>query len=46
MIELVDVVEDFQHVTKKDASRLKKMGIAYAKQDQLMGQKINQLEVR
>ncbi|EAC4057978.1 TIGR04197 family type VII secretion effector, partial [Listeria monocytogenes] len=24
----------------------KKMGIAYAKQDQLMGQKINQLEVR
>ncbi|EMC0675226.1 TIGR04197 family type VII secretion effector, partial [Listeria monocytogenes] len=23
-----------------------KMGIAYAKQDQLMGQKINQLEVR
>ncbi|ECO3040002.1 DUF3130 family protein, partial [Listeria monocytogenes] len=26
--------------------RLKKMGIAYAKQDQLMGQKINQLEVR
>ncbi|EAD5685408.1 TPA: DUF3130 domain-containing protein [Listeria innocua] len=46
LIELVDVVEDFQHVTKKDASRLKKMGIAYAKQDQLMGQKINQLEVR
>ncbi|HFF2863732.1 TPA: DUF3130 family protein, partial [Listeria monocytogenes] len=26
--------------------RLKKMGIAYAKQDQLMGQKMNQLEVR
>ncbi len=25
LIELVDVVEDFQHVTKKDASRLKKM---------------------
>ncbi|EAF8541574.1 DUF3130 family protein, partial [Listeria monocytogenes] len=25
---------------------LKKMGIAYAKQDQLMGQKMNQLEVR
>ncbi|EAD7943668.1 TIGR04197 family type VII secretion effector, partial [Listeria monocytogenes] len=24
----------------------KKMGIAYAKQDQVMGQKINQLEVR
>lgn len=46
LIELVDVVEDFQHVTKQDASRLKKMGIAYAKQDQLMGQKINQLEVR
>ncbi|EEO7551887.1 DUF3130 family protein [Listeria monocytogenes] len=46
LIELVDVVEDFQHVTKKDASRLKKMGIAYAKQDQAMGQKIHQLEVR
>ncbi|EAA0193929.1 DUF3130 family protein [Listeria monocytogenes] len=46
LIELVDVVEDFQHVSKQDASRLKKMGIAYAKQDQLMGQKINQLEVR
>ncbi|ECL7817908.1 TPA: DUF3130 domain-containing protein [Listeria innocua] len=46
LIELVDVVEDFQHVTKKDASRLKKIGLAYAKQDQLMGQKINQLEVR
>ncbi|WP_073999641.1 DUF3130 domain-containing protein [Listeria monocytogenes] len=46
LIELVDDVEDFQHVTKKDASRLKKMGIAYAKQDQLMGQKIKQLEVR
>ncbi|EFB0933427.1 DUF3130 family protein [Listeria monocytogenes] len=46
LIELVDVVEDFQHVTKQDATRLKKMGIAYAKQDQLMGQKINQLEVR
>lgn len=45
LIELVDVVEDFQHVTKQDASRLKKMGIAYAKQDQVMGQKINQLEV-
>ncbi|MCR6423765.1 DUF3130 domain-containing protein, partial [Listeria monocytogenes] len=27
-------------------SRLKKMGIAYAKQDQVIGQKINQLEVR
>ncbi|EAC7547541.1 DUF3130 family protein, partial [Listeria monocytogenes] len=26
--------------------RLKKMGIAYAKQDQVIGQKINQLEVR
>ncbi|AGR14656.1 TPA_asm: DUF3130 family protein [Listeria monocytogenes] len=46
LIELVDVVEDFQHVTKQDASRLKKMGIAYAKQDQVIGQKINQLEVR
>ncbi|WP_086162894.1 DUF3130 domain-containing protein [Listeria monocytogenes] len=46
LIDLVDVVEDFQHVTKQDAGRLKKMGIAYTKQDQLMGQKINQLEVR
>lgn len=46
LIDLLGVVEDFQHVTKQDASRLKKMGIAYAKQDQLMGQKINQLEVR
>lgn len=46
LIELVDVVEGFQHVTKQDANRLKKMGIAYAKQDQVMGQKINQLEVR
>ncbi|MBC1385879.1 DUF3130 family protein [Listeria innocua] len=46
LIELVDLVEDFQGVTKQDASRLKKMGIAYTKQDQLMGQKINQLEVR
>ncbi|ELU8149536.1 DUF3130 family protein, partial [Listeria monocytogenes] len=43
---LVDVVEDFQAVTKQDAGRLKKMGMAYAKQDQAMGQKINQLEVR
>ncbi|MBC2074273.1 DUF3130 domain-containing protein [Listeria marthii] len=46
LIELVDVVESFQHVIKQDANRLKKMGIAYAKQDQVMGQKINQLEVR
>lgn len=46
LIDLVGVVEDFQHVTKQDARRLKKMGIAYAKQDQVMGQKINQLEVR
>ncbi|EBF5161217.1 TPA: DUF3130 family protein [Listeria monocytogenes] len=46
LIELVDVVEDFQHVIKQDASRIKKMGIAYAKQDQVMGQKIDQLEVR
>ncbi|HAB8811071.1 TPA_asm: DUF3130 family protein [Listeria monocytogenes] len=46
LIDLVGVVEDFQHVTKQDAGRLKKMGIAYAKQDQVMGQKINQLEVR
>ncbi|EFR95069.1 conserved hypothetical protein, partial [Listeria innocua FSL J1-023] len=38
-------MDDFQGVTKQDASRLKKMGIAYTKQDQLMGQKINQLEV-
>ncbi|HEM1367892.1 TPA: DUF3130 domain-containing protein, partial [Listeria monocytogenes] len=40
LIDLVGVVEDFQHVTKQDAGRLKKMGIAYAKQDQVMGQKI------
>ncbi|EAF3592856.1 DUF3130 domain-containing protein [Listeria monocytogenes] len=46
LIDLVDVVEDFQAVTKQDAGRLKKMGMAYAKQDQAMGQKINQLEVR
>lgn len=46
LIDLVGVVEDFQQVTKQDASRIKKMGIAYAKQDQLMGQKMNQLEVR
>ncbi|EGR8611987.1 DUF3130 family protein, partial [Listeria monocytogenes] len=46
LIDLVGVVEDFQQVTKQDANRLKKMGIAYAKQDQVMGQKINQLEVR
>ncbi|MBC1999041.1 DUF3130 family protein [Listeria marthii] len=46
LIDLVDVVEDFQAVTKQDAGRLKKMGMAYAKQDQVMGQKINQLEVR
>ncbi|EGK2527089.1 DUF3130 domain-containing protein [Listeria monocytogenes] len=46
LIELVDVVEDFQQVTKQDANRLKKMGIAYAKQDQVMGQKIHQLELR
>ncbi|EAG2143553.1 DUF3130 family protein [Listeria monocytogenes] len=36
----------FQQVTKQDANRLKKMGIAYAKQDQVMGQKIHQLELR
>ncbi|WP_120244130.1 DUF3130 domain-containing protein, partial [Listeria monocytogenes] len=41
LIDLVGVVEDFQQVTKQDANRLKKMGIAYAKQDQVMGQKIN-----
>ncbi|HAA9351735.1 TPA_asm: TIGR04197 family type VII secretion effector [Listeria monocytogenes] len=46
LIDLVGVVEGFQQVTKQDANRLKKMGIAYAKQDQVMGQKINQLEVR
>ncbi|EAF5658946.1 DUF3130 family protein [Listeria innocua] len=46
LIDLVDVVEDFQTVTKQDAGRLKKMGLAYTKQDQVMGQKINQLEVR
>ncbi|EAD7580688.1 DUF3130 family protein [Listeria monocytogenes] len=46
LIDLVGVVEDFQQVTKQDASRIKKMGIAYTKQDQLMGQKMNQLEVR
>ncbi|MCD2224530.1 DUF3130 domain-containing protein [Listeria cossartiae] len=46
LIDLVGVVEDFQHVTKQDANRLKKIGNAYAKQDQVMGQKINQLEVR
>lgn len=46
LIDLLGVVEDFQHVVKQDAIRLKKMGIAYAKQDQVMGQKINQLEVR
>ncbi|EIT8008227.1 DUF3130 domain-containing protein, partial [Listeria monocytogenes] len=34
LIDLVGVVEDFQQVTKQDANRLKKMGIAYAKQDQ------------
>ncbi|OEQ98597.1 DUF3130 domain-containing protein, partial [Listeria monocytogenes] len=28
LIDLVGVVEDFQHVTKQDAGRLKKMGIA------------------
>lgn len=46
LIDLVGVVEAFQRVTKQDANRLKKMGIAYAKQDQAMGQKIHQLEVR
>ncbi len=46
LIDLVGVVEAFQQVTKQDANRLKKMGIAYAKQDQAMGQKIHQLEVR
>ncbi|HHP9242121.1 TPA: DUF3130 domain-containing protein [Listeria monocytogenes] len=46
LIDFVDVVENFQAVTKKDASRLKMMGKAYAKQDQNAGQKISQLEVR
>ncbi|EEO3716482.1 DUF3130 family protein [Listeria monocytogenes] len=46
LIDLVGVVEAFQQVTKQDANRLKKMGIAYAKQDQAIGRKIHQLEVR
>ncbi|MBF2481956.1 DUF3130 domain-containing protein [Listeria seeligeri] len=46
LIDLVDVVENFQTVTKKDASRLKKMGKSYAKQDKSTGQKISQLGVR
>lgn len=45
LIDLVDVVDNFQEVTKKDASRLKKMGKSYAKQDKSTGQKISQLEV-
>ncbi|EFR98086.1 conserved hypothetical protein, partial [Listeria ivanovii FSL F6-596] len=43
---LVDVVEDFQQVAKKDAARLEKMGKAYNKQDKNVAKKISQLEVR
>ncbi|WP_270997353.1 DUF3130 domain-containing protein [Listeria seeligeri] len=46
LIDLVDVVERFQTVTKKDSDRLTQMGTAYATQDQSAGQKISQLEVR
>ncbi|AIS58873.1 type VII secretion effector [Listeria ivanovii subsp. londoniensis] len=46
LIDLVDVVEDFQQVAKKDAARLEKMGKAYNKQDKNVAKKISQLEVR
>lgn len=46
LIDLVDVVERFQTVTKKDSDRLTQMGTAYATQDKNIGQKISQLEVR
>ncbi|WP_271002013.1 DUF3130 family protein [Listeria seeligeri] len=41
LVDLLDVVECFQTVTKKDASRLEMMGKAYVKQDQNAGQKIS-----
>ncbi|WP_270997350.1 DUF3130 domain-containing protein [Listeria seeligeri] len=46
LIDLLDVVERFQTVTKKDSERLTQMGTAYATQDKSAGQKISQLEVR
>ncbi|MFC0491817.1 type VII secretion effector [Listeria grayi] len=46
IFDFISVVDDLQQLGQKDAQRLKKIGIAYAKHDQMTGQKIGQLEVR
>ncbi|HAB9894238.1 TPA_asm: DUF3130 family protein [Listeria monocytogenes] len=46
IFDFISALDDLQQLGQKDAQRLKKIGIAYAKHDQMTGQKIGQLEVR
>lgn len=46
IFDFISALDDLQQLGKKDAQRLKKIGITYAKHDQMTGQKIGQLEVR